>query len=61
MAQWQLMAGNEPAAGLPVFDDGAPGGPGDAAFDTSAVKDAAVKAGASSFNYVGPSPEPAAE
>ena len=46
MAQWQLMAGNEPAAGLPVFDDGAPGGPGDAAFDTSAVKDAAVKAGA---------------
>ncbi len=56
MAQWQLMAGEEPLAAYPTFDDGGAAQPGDPAFSTDAVKAAAAAVGATGFNYVGPSP-----
>ncbi len=55
MAQWQLMAGDAPVAGQPLFDDGGAAEPGDPAFTTDAVKAAVAAAGATGFNYVGPS------
>lgn len=56
MAVWQIMNGEAPSATLPLFDDEAPGGPGESGFDTAAVKAAVVAAGATGFNYVGLSP-----
>ena len=54
MAKWQFMKAGKPTADA-HFDDGLPGGPGEAGFNTVSVIAAVAAKGAAAdgFNYIG--------